>query len=126
LVDLPRGVLPDSPRLRPYRRVFAPDFVCERLRLGTGPALGHVQGLPRALKIGFRTKVRDVDHERIALPTAARVAVPLADVGRQMRTSVHDDVALPSLALTHVVEDRYAARCLHDPAEAPGRASKLG
>src|SRR5262245_8185719 len=35
-----------------------------------------------------------------------------------MRSSVHDDVALPPLSLPHVVEDRYAALCLHDPPEA--------
>src|SRR5882672_11026169 len=49
---------------------------------------------------------------------AARVAVPLANIGRQMRASVHDDVALPALALTDVVEHRDAARRLHDAAEA--------
>src|SRR5258706_1245921 len=52
-----------------------------------------------------------------------RVAVPLADIGRQMRAPVHDDVALPSLPLTHVVEHRNAAWCLDDTPEAD--ASKL-
>src|SRR5438105_6326453 len=41
-----------------------------------------------------------------------------------MRTSVHDDVALPALPLADVVEDRNAARCLHDPPEAD--TAKLG
>ena len=90
-------------------------------RPGARPALDQVQVLARALEIGLRTEVRHVDDERVALPVAARVAVPLADVGRQMRASVHDDVALPALALAHVVEDRDAARRLHDPAEAAGR-----
>ena len=57
---------------------------------------------------------------------ATQIAIPLANVGRQMRACVHDDVALPPLALAHVVEDRDAARRLHDPAEAAGRASELG
>src|SRR5207244_7482191 len=61
---------------------------------------------------------------RIALPAATRIAVPLADAGREMRPSIHDDVALPTLALTHVVEDRDTARRLHDPSEAD--VSKLG
>src|SRR5258708_24921036 len=52
-----------------------------------------------------------------------RVAVPLADIGRQMRAPVHDDVPLPPLPLTHVVEHRNAAWCLDDTAE--GDASKL-
>src|ERR1700676_2392762 len=57
----------------------------------------------------------------------SRVAIPLADIGRQMRTSVHDDVALPPLALTHVVEHRDAAWCLHDPTEAPAeRCAEFG
>src|ERR1700751_1937619 len=55
---------------------------------------------------------------------AARVAEPLPDVGRQVGPSVHEDVALPSLPLTHLIEDRDAARGLHDPAEPPGIAGK--
>src|SRR6266576_5366205 len=43
-----------------------------------------------------------------------------------MRVSVHDDVALPPLALTHVVEDRDATRRLHDPPEAAVVGSKFG
>src|SRR6516225_8773090 len=35
-----------------------------------------------------------------------------------MRASVHDDIALPPLALTHVVEHRDAAGRLHDASEA--------
>src|SRR5467141_2460685 len=56
---------------------------------------------------------------------AARVTEPLADAGRQVGSPVRDDVALPPLPLTHVVEDRDAARSLHDPAEAAGGAAKL-
>src|SRR5262252_10050705 len=58
---------------------------------------------------------------------AARVAIPLADAGGQMGAPVDDDVALPSLALIHVVEHREAAGCLHDSAKAPAKkAAKLG
>src|SRR5262249_54377405 len=58
---------------------------------------------------------------------AARVAVPLADVSRQMGAPVHDDTALPALPLTHVIEHRDAARRLNDPAEAPAEcSSELG
>src|SRR5437588_13114856 len=85
-----------------------------------------MQVVPRALIIRLWTEVRHVDHERVALPAATRVAIPLADAGRQMRTSVHDDVALPPLALAYVIEDGDAARRLHDPAKAAGRRSKLG
>src|SRR5262245_48940417 len=86
-----------------------------------------MQVLARAEKIGLRAKVRHVNHQRIALPAATRIAKPLADLGRQVRTSVHGDVALPPLPLAYVVEDRDAAGCLHDPAEAPAvRGSKFG
>src|SRR5258708_35093686 len=56
---------------------------------------------------------------------AARVAEPLTDGGRQVGAAVHDNVSLPSLPLTHVVEHRDAARRLHDPAETAGGAAKL-
>src|SRR5438105_629880 len=72
------------------------------------------------------TEVRHVDHEGVALPAAARIAIPLADRSRQVRASVHDDVALPPLALADIVEDRNAAGCLHDPAVAAGAVAELG
>src|SRR5258708_37457662 len=105
LVALPGELFPDGPWPRPYGRIFDRDIIFERARRGTPPAFNQVQVLACALKIGLRAEVRHVDHKRIALPMAARVAVPLTDVGRQMRACVHDDGALPPLALTHVVED---------------------
>src|ERR1700730_7541027 len=58
---------------------------------------------------------------------AARVAIPLADVSRQIGAPVHDDIPLPTLPLTHVIEHRDAAGRLDDPAEAPAECgSKLG
>src|SRR5438876_4462201 len=125
LLALPRELLPDGPRTRPHRRVFDRDLVGEGLWPGAHPALNQVQVLARSKYIGFRTEVGHVDHKRVALPTAARVAVPLTDVGRQVGAPVHDDVPLPPLSLTHVVEDRDAARRLHDPAEAAGGAAKF-
>src|ERR1700751_4755881 len=78
-----------------------------------------MQVLARAPKVRFRAEVRHIDYQRIAFPMAARIAKPLADARRQMRASVHDDVSLPTLPLTHVVEHRDATRRLHDSAEAP-------
>src|SRR5580700_4146302 len=123
---LPGELFPNGPWPRPHRGIFNRHLVFEGVRPSTCPALAEMQIFARALEIGLGTEVRHVDHERIALPMAARVAVPLADAGRQMRASIHDDVALPPLALTHVIEDRDTARRLHDPAEAPGRAAKFG
>src|SRR2546428_1172757 len=127
VVALLGELLLDRPRPRPHRRIFDRHRVLESGWARPRPALDQVQVLARALKIRFRTEIPDVDHERIALPMATRVAKPLADAGRQVRASGHDDVPLPPLALTHVVEHRDAARCLHNSAEAPAeRGSKLG
>jgi len=58
---------------------------------------------------------------------AAGVAEPLADASRQMGDPVHDDIALPALPLTDVIEYRDAAGRLHDAAEAAAECgAKLG
>src|SRR5262249_22509794 len=86
-----------------------------------------MQVLARTPIIGFRAEVRHVNDERISFPVTARVAIPLPDAGRQMRAPVHDDVALPTLSLAHVIEHRDAARRLHDPTKASAECgSKLG
>src|SRR5260370_35200141 len=115
LVALPGELLLDGPRPRPHGRIFDRDLVGEGLWPGACPALDQVQVLARALIVGLRTEVGHVNDEAIALPMAARVAEPLTDGGRQMGAAVHDNVSLPSLPLTHVVEHRDAARGLHDP-----------
>src|SRR2546423_7695598 len=124
LVVLPDEILLGGPRACPHRRVFDRYSVFERGWSGPRPALDQVQAFACTLKVGLRTEVRHVDHKRAALPAATRVAVPLPDVRGQVRTSVHDDVALPPLPLTHVVKDRDAAGCLHDTPEAD--VSKFG
>src|SRR5580658_4981197 len=118
LLALPSEFLLGSPWLRPHGRIFDRNLVCEGLRVGARPPLDQVQVLARPLKIGFRAEVGHVDHERVALPMTTRVAEPLADVGRQVGAPVHNNIALPPLALIHVVEDRDAAGGLHDSAKA--------
>src|SRR6266446_1293774 len=124
LVALPDELLLGGPWPGPHGRIFDGHGIFKRGRSGPRPALDQMQVLPRALIIGLRTEIRHVDDEGIALPVATRIAVPLADAGRQVRTPVHDDVALPPLPLTHVVEERDAAGCLHDSPEAD--VAKLG
>src|SRR5215471_7526963 len=86
-----------------------------------------MQVLACAPIIGFRTEIRHVDYERIAFPMAARVAKPLADVSRQMGAPVHDNISLPALPLTHVIEHRDSSGRLHDSAKASAECgSKLG
>src|SRR5215467_1705334 len=126
LIALLRELLRDCPWLRPHSRVFNCHHVFERSWPSPRPALYQMQVLARAQIVRLRTEVRHVDDEGIALPVATRVAIPLADVRRQMGAPVHDDVALPALALPHVVEDRDAADRLNDLAEAAGYVSKFG
>src|SRR5258707_8230800 len=118
LVVLPDEILLGRPGPRPHRRILDRYGIFKRVRPRPRPPLDHVKILARPLKIGLRTEVRYIDDECIALPMAARVAVPLANTGRQMGAPVHEDIALPALALTHVVEHRDAAGCLHDAPEA--------
>src|SRR5262249_39276481 len=97
LIALPAELLADSPGLGPHRRFFDRGNVLERGRPGARPPLDQMQVLPRALKVRLRAEVRHVDDERIPFPVTTGVTVPLADIGRQVRTSVHNDVALPPL-----------------------------
>src|SRR5216683_1334660 len=127
LIALLGELLLHGPGLSPHCRIFDGHDIFERGWPGPRPALDQVQVLARAPIIDFRTEIHHVNDEGITLPTAARVAIPLADAGRQMGTPVHDDVALPALPLAHVIEHRDAAGRLHDPAEAPAECgSKLG
>src|SRR6516164_2514854 len=104
LVALLCELLLGRPRPRPYRWVFCRNDVFKRGWAGPRPALNQAQVLARSQKIGLRTEVGHIDDEGIALPVAARVAVPLAAIGRQVRAPVHDDIPLPPLPLAHVVE----------------------
>src|SRR5215470_5302803 len=125
LVALPRELLLGGPWSGPHRRILDCHDIFERLGTGAPPALDQMKVLTRALVIGLLTEVGDVDDQRVALPTSARVAVPLAHAGRQMRPPVYDDVALPALTLPDVVKDRDTARSLHDPAEAASCGAEL-
>src|SRR5262249_28839115 len=127
LVALAGELLLHRPWPGPDSRVFDQDFVREGLWPGPRPALDEVQGLARSEHVGLGAEIGHIDHERIAFPPAARVAKPLPDTGRQVRTSVHDDVALPALTLVHIVENRDAARRLHDATKtAAEQAAELG
>src|SRR5262249_42856283 len=67
LVALPGEFLLGGPGPGPYGRVFDGNFVRKRHRPGPRPALHQVQVFARALKIGLRTEVRNIDHEGVAL-----------------------------------------------------------
>src|SRR5215470_3273658 len=125
LIALSGELLLGGPRPCPHSRVFDSDLVCKRVRSGRRPTLDQVQVFTRPLEVGLRAEIRHVDDERVALPVSARIAIPLTDAARQVRAPIHDDVALPPLALTDIVEDRDATRGLHDAAEAANTPAEL-
>src|SRR5262249_29663679 len=114
LVTLSSELLLHGPWSGPHGRIFDQDLIREGRWPGPRPALDQMQVLACPEHVGLGTEVGHVDHERITFPVTAGVAEPLTDVGRQVRTSVHHDSALPALALVYVVEDRDATRRLHD------------
>src|SRR5215475_12897034 len=118
LLVLLAELLDDGPGPRPHRRILDRRLVFKRVGPNPRPALDQVQVLARAAIVVLRAEISDVDDERVAFPAPARVAEPLADVGRQMRAAVHYNAALPALALADVVIHGDAARRLHDPPEA--------
>src|SRR5262249_48289449 len=127
LLALPIVLELGSPGSRPHRRIVNRDHIFERVGPGACPTLDEMQVLARAQHVCLGAEVGDVDDERIALEAPARIAVPLADGRRQMRPSVHHDVALPALALADVVKHRDAAWRLHDAPEAAAiGGAKLG
>src|SRR5690348_14993714 len=118
LIALLGELLLDGPRTSPHGRVFDGDLVLQRLGSGARPTLDEMQVVARAQEIGFGAEVRNINDESIAVPVAARIAVPLADACGKMWASVHNDVALPALALTDVIKHGDAAGRLHNAAEA--------
>src|SRR5262249_30356147 len=91
--------------------------VFERLRVDASPSLDQMQVLARAQVVRFRREIGDVDDERVALPTTARVPPPLTELWGQMRPPSHGDDALPPLSLEGVVENRYGSRGLYNAPE---------
>ena len=77
LVVLFGPLLLDGPWFRPRRRIFQRGDELDRVRAGTGPPLNQMEVLPSALVAVLGGKVRDVDHQRVPLPPAARIALPL-------------------------------------------------
>src|SRR5258708_17674361 len=76
---------PPRSTLFPYTTLFR--SVREGPWPGARPALDQVQILARTLIIGLRTEVGHVDHKRVALPMAARVAEPLDRKSTRLNSS---------------------------------------
>jgi hypothetical protein len=115
---------PTGPAAMAYRAMTATRML-RKLRTGS-----RGLALAAAVRAAHARTPWNVDHKRTALPMAARVAIPLTDVSREVWAPVHHDVPLPALPLAHVVEHRDAAGCLYDspgaPAERTLRQPKYG
>src|SRR5207244_12605931 len=59
-----------GPRSRPRGRVVNGDDILDRVRVETRPPFHEMQIMVSSLKIGFRREIRDVNDQRVALPTA--------------------------------------------------------
>src|SRR5687768_4163182 len=101
----------------PHRRILDPDRVLERVRVKARPPFDEVQVLVGTLEVGLWREIRHVDDQRLALPPAARIPPPLADVRRKMRSVGDRDEAIPPLSLPRVVENRELSAGLHDATE---------
>src|SRR2546427_6946748 len=108
----------DGPRFRPRGRVFYCDDVLERVWTGARPAFDQMPVFARPHEVSLGTEIGDIDHQRLALPSAPRIAKALADVARKMRAAADGNNALPSLALSHIIENRHRCWRLNDTAEA--------
>src|SRR5207253_4219494 len=100
-----------GPRRGPRRRVVHRELVFEDLRPDAREALGEPQVLVRPREIALRREVRRVDDERVAFPVSARVAVPAADAGVEVRAAVERNDAR---VVRHLAEDGDVAGRLDD------------
>src|SRR5690348_3309242 len=83
-------------RLRIVDRYFIMHLVRTRARKALDRLHGVAGGSAAAIADDSRPvaqEIRGLDHQRVALPVAARVAHVGTDVGARMRTAVHGDHA---------------------------------
>ena len=86
-------------------------MVVERIGSDAAPTFDEMQVLPGAFEVRPVAEIRGVDHQRVALPMATRVAQPLADVLIEMPSPIErDDAGLVHLLL----KNRHVSRSLHD------------
>jgi hypothetical protein len=67
------------PRSCPHRRIFDSELVEKRVSVGAREALDQVRVLARVGQAGFALEIRRVDNQRVSLPVAARVSLPLTN-----------------------------------------------
>src|SRR5260370_31453930 len=75
------------PWFGPHTRIFHRELIEDRFRVDAGEAFDHVQVLGSRKRTQIR-EIGGVDHQRIALPVAHRIAHPLLEVLSKMLTTV--------------------------------------
>src|SRR6266571_1884279 len=123
VVTLAAGVLPQRPwdraqgndrrpGFRPCRRIVNREFVLDRFRVYAREVFGNFQGRGIGVPIGILgTEIGGLHDERVALPMAAPIPMPLVHVCRGMGLPVQrNNAQLESvLGLNH-----HVSRTLHD------------
>src|SRR5260221_13462216 len=103
------------PRTHPCGRIFDGYRVFQPIFAYAFEPFDQVQVLMRALKVSLMREVRDVDHQRVALPPAARIPLPEPDARRQVLAAVDRNRADETRPLPPVNRDADLPRRLHDP-----------
>src|SRR4029077_12825453 len=114
LVDRPLGFRHRNlrgPRLGPRRGIFGSELVRDLIVGIAREALHQVQFLPRSSESASSSEIGRIDHQRIALPMADRVSLPLAHVLRDMRAPVGGNDAS---GVVNLVEQGYVSWPLHN------------
>ncbi len=100
-----------GPGLRPCCRIADREPVVDRVRGDAGQSLDQAQAVRRPPEVGLAREVRRLDDQRVALPMATRVAVPLPDMVREWWASVQRD---DSRGVDHLHQNYGVVRCLED------------
>src|SRR6266566_1580761 len=95
----------------PRRRIFDPELIADRVLGHAREALGQTHVLARALERELVREIRRFDNQRLALPMTAVAPRPLADVWRQVRTSVERNDAD---VVEHLGENHHVSGRVHD------------
>src|SRR5262249_52679330 len=104
----------ECPRPRPGGGVFHHDGVLEPIFVHSLEAFDQVKVFARSLELARRVEVGDVDDERIPLPVAGCIAVPVADARRSVRPAADRYRSYETLTLPEVVIDADLSWRLHD------------
>src|SRR2546422_10911101 len=94
LIVLPGVFLLGCPRFRPRGGIFYCDHVLERVWASALPAFDQMPVLAGSHEVGLGTEIGDIDHQRIAFPSAARIAKALPGLACKMRAALEPESAL--------------------------------